>query len=1064
MFLDAPPVSAFVPTLRDINKAFSDEERWFEDGVIRARIMFLCQRFGPQLQLPNDIRKVDLVGPLFEWNWTRNCHEARMTLPKPKAFEAETVLIPLDLDPMHGGIHWMLLVISTVTRETILYNGFPDLEEDAIIYAETFINSLNRVYNMRLRAVESMEFSNGDGWSCGIDMLDCIEQHLEHGEIQYEAGDPDDWKESNRGRLEVWITETCELYDIDISAVRLDQAAIWDMIKNSANDKSKQTSDDKIDPALRGDSSHHANNNDDDSDDDGNGPEAPGTGIHMQEWVVTEAQRRVWKETKSKDPNTCRIPQLLSKYTDDIDALFKDAGKGDGNLAGPNNNCFTTIELQSLHRGRVLRTGEVAENRANVDALRNVLPASGITDDQWLKMFIGTSKSLNNTYRNVSEEEMHLKLRSMPPRQLLPGDKETIKYDKCGKLLQSEDRLKDHICGIIWHPDIYTGRVIVCRLEGKLVLQYITSNTLTGYGMVAAMCEEVQMPEREVPKAMVLSVAAAGFTGIIYLIPILFILPDVSQLLSVANGQPIGLVFKIATGSAGGGFGLLFLVLGILFFAGEGALTAASRCTYEFARDGAIPGSRLWARSDKRFNIPLWGLVLSTIVGCILGCIYFGSSSPFNAFTGVATICLSVSYGIPILVSLIRGRKAVRHSTFSLGRFGYVINVATVCWIAIVIFCMPTAIPVTPTSMNYASVVFMSFAMISLVWYIISGEKAFTGPPIPADVDVENDGPVIGGLGRTPISDSFQLYTLTSAHSPAASSAAEHLLHSSKLKNTSIPGSIPLEVHKLLKFPEFTAKNARRNLARHKPSEEKGTGYSWRKSSHVAQFQQQDDITDGLMMRLLQLLSAFLPSPGRDSNFDRRPPPTFFAPFRLSFLFDILTTLLRNDSIADMTKRNGLYYAVLDFVTAISNHKELDPLVEYSKTNNLTFTDEVLDSHHFEKEFSKNTDSPRGRMAALWKEIANLTTSLPPRIFIKVSESRPDIMKVLIIEVEGTHEGGLFIFDMYLLPEWPAEPPKIKFILENGVDRTPYSTDNELKGIVIVNGNFHRDGIGSSPS
>ena len=151
--------------------------------------------------------------------------------------------------------------------------------------------------------------------------------------------------------------------------------------------------------------------------------------------------------------------------------------------------------------------------------------------------------------------------------------------------------------------------------------------------MVAAMCEEVQNPQREVPKAMVLSVAAAGFTGIVYLIPILFVLPEVPLLLEVANGQPIGLIFKTATGSAGGGFALLFLILGILFFAGVGALTAASRCTYAFARDGAIPGSRLWARVDKRFNIPLLGLVLSTVIDMILGCIYFGSSSAFNAFT-----------------------------------------------------------------------------------------------------------------------------------------------------------------------------------------------------------------------------------------------------------------------------------------------------------------------------------------------------------------------------------------------------------------------------------------------
>ncbi|KAF2006188.1 polyamine transporter TPO5 [Amniculicola lignicola CBS 123094] len=280
--------------------------------------------------------------------------------------------------------------------------------------------------------------------------------------------------------------------------------------------------------------------------------------------------------------------------------------------------------------------------------------------------------------------------------------------------------------------------------------------TLTGYGMVAAMCEEVQNPEREVPRAIVLSVAAAGVTGVIYLIPILFVLPDVTLLLEVANGQPIGLLFKTVTGSAGGGFGLLFLILGILFFAGTGALTAASRCTYAFARDGAIPGSKIWAKVDKRFDIPLMALVLSTAVDCLLGLIYFGSSAAFNSFTGVATICLSTSYGMPILISVLRGRQAVKNSSYSLGRFGYAINIAMIGWIclAVVIFCMPVSLPVEAPTMNYASVVFAGFAMISLVWYFVNGRKNFTGPPVPQDVapgeqvlvpgmalDAEKEGP-----------------------------------------------------------------------------------------------------------------------------------------------------------------------------------------------------------------------------------------------------------------------------------------------------------------------------------
>jgi len=70
-----------------------------------------------------------------------------------------------------------------------------------------------------------------------------------------------------------------------------------------------------------------------------------------------------------------------------------------------------------------------------------------------------------------------------------------------------------------------------------------------------------------VPKAIVLSVAAAGVTGVLYLIPILFVLPDIQMLLDVANGQPIGLLFKTVTGSAAGGFGLLFLLLGKFLFA-----------------------------------------------------------------------------------------------------------------------------------------------------------------------------------------------------------------------------------------------------------------------------------------------------------------------------------------------------------------------------------------------------------------------------------------------------------------------------------------------------------------
>lgn len=258
---------------------------------------------------------------------------------------------------------------------------------------------------------------------------------------------------------------------------------------------------------------------------------------------------------------------------------------------------------------------------------------------------------------------------------------------------------------------------------------------LTGYGMVPAMCEEVRNPEREVPRGMVLSVLVGSLAGIAFILPVLFVLPDVAMLLQAADSQPIAPLFKVITGSAASSFGLLFLLLGVLLFAGVGALTASSRCTYAFARDGAIPGYKIWGRVNARLSVPLWALGLSTVVDCLLACIYLGSAAAFNSFTGIATLCLSCSYVVPVIVNLARRRRLVRNSPYPLGRFGPVINIICVAWIALalVIFCVPIALPVTPSSMNYASVVFTFFASVAFVWYFVYARKNFKGPPVHVD-------------------------------------------------------------------------------------------------------------------------------------------------------------------------------------------------------------------------------------------------------------------------------------------------------------------------------------------
>jgi amino acid transporter len=190
------------------------------------------------------------------------------------------------------------------------------------------------------------------------------------------------------------------------------------------------------------------------------------------------------------------------------------------------------------------------------------------------------------------------------------------------------------------------------------------------------MCEEVREPSTQVPKAMVMTIFINTFAGLLFLIPLVFVLPEISDLL--AASQPVPVIIKSAIGSSGGAFGLLVPLIVLALLCGIGCTTAASRSTWAFARDGAIPGSGLWQKINTKLDVPLNAMMLSMIVQIVLGVIYFGSSAAFNAFSGVGVICLTASYAVPIAISLFTGRKQVRGGKFYLGALGAFCNVVAI--------------------------------------------------------------------------------------------------------------------------------------------------------------------------------------------------------------------------------------------------------------------------------------------------------------------------------------------------------------------------------------------------
>ncbi|KAK1985947.1 amino acid permease [Colletotrichum cereale] len=264
-------------------------------------------------------------------------------------------------------------------------------------------------------------------------------------------------------------------------------------------------------------------------------------------------------------------------------------------------------------------------------------------------------------------------------------------------------------------------------MVGLLHAGYATSST----GMIISMCEEVKKPSTQVPKALVLTVCLNTVAGLLFLIPLVFVLPDITYLISLANGQPVPAIIKDAMGTSGGAFGLLVPLMVLAVLCGIGCTTAASRCTWAFARDGAIPGSRWWKEVHPRLDVPLNAMMLSMAVQIILGLIYFGSSAAFNAFSGVGVISLTASYAMPIAISLFDGRSHLVGSPFNLGKFGVFCNVVALAWsaLAMPLFCMPVFVPATAETINYAPAVFVAACLISGGWYVAWGRKNYAGPP-----------------------------------------------------------------------------------------------------------------------------------------------------------------------------------------------------------------------------------------------------------------------------------------------------------------------------------------------
>ena len=248
-------------------------------------------------------------------------------------------------------------------------------------------------------------------------------------------------------------------------------------------------------------------------------------------------------------------------------------------------------------------------------------------------------------------------------------------------------------------------------------------------------------PSRNVPLAMIGSVIINGVIGLVYAIVLLFSMGDLGSLLQSRTGFPFMQLFLNVTASAPGASVLALCITLVAIAANAACVTSTSRTAWAFARDSGLPASEFFAGVSPTLKAPVRMVLVVGLLQMLLGLIYLGSSTAFNAVLSMAILGMYASYLSPIVFMLIYGRRrsapivrGLGSGTFNLGsRWGPAVNIAAIIWliIAMVFSTFPTVQPVTPGNMNYCVVVTTGWMFIGgLYYYVLGGSKRFRGPVV----------------------------------------------------------------------------------------------------------------------------------------------------------------------------------------------------------------------------------------------------------------------------------------------------------------------------------------------
>jgi amino acid transporter len=288
----------------------------------------------------------------------------------------------------------------------------------------------------------------------------------------------------------------------------------------------------------------------------------------------------------------------------------------------------------------------------------------------------------------------------------------------------------------------------------------LTMYTITGYDASAHISEETHDAAQAAPKGVWRSVFYSAIFGWAVLLALTFAATHVKAI--TAAGGTSQSIIESALSTAAAKAVLVISTVGQIF-CGMACVTSASRMTFAFSRDGAVPGHNLWRRLNSH-KTPTWAVVFVAVFALIITIpAYKGNHAglpvAFLAVTSISVIGLYIAYTIPVFLRWRMGDR-FEPGPWTLGSRYRWVNLIAIVWVVlcVIIFCLPftpAAVPFSSTfswsSFNYAPLVTIVVMLAVAIWYYGWARHTFKGPI--RTIEFAEDGVTVAGTAPAAPSD-----------------------------------------------------------------------------------------------------------------------------------------------------------------------------------------------------------------------------------------------------------------------------------------------------------------------